>query len=271
MSARNRIEARLAALRADRRKGLIPFITCGDPSPQASVAIMHALVAAGADLIELGVPFSDPQADGPVIQRASERALARKVGLRAVLDCCRAFRADDRNTPLVLMGYLNPIEIYGLERFAADAAAAGVDGALLVDCPPEEAAPVRVALSAAGVQMLALAAPTSSLARVQQLAADAQGYLYYVAFAGVTGANRLDAAAVAARVEQIRALTELPIAVGFGIKDAASAAAAAVAADAVVIGSALVEALAAAGSDAEAATRAGDFLRPIRRALDGKG
>lgn len=259
---------RIAAIFSKSRKALIPFITCGDPALDATVPVMHALVDAGADLIELGIPFSDPQADGPVIQRASERALARKVGLAAVLDCCRRFRERDASTPLVLMGYLNPIEIYGRERFAAAAAQAGVDGLLLVDCPPEEAEPVRQALTAAGVALILLAAPTSDSERLRQIAAQTQGYLYYVSFAGVTGAAKLDPAEVAARVAAIRAVSAVPVAVGFGVKDAESARSIAAFADAVVIGSALVERLADAPDAAAAAQRAREFLVPIRTALD---
>jgi tryptophan synthase alpha chain len=264
----NRIDQRFADCRAAGRTALIPFITCGDPSPEASLAVMHALVEAGADLIELGVPFSDPQADGPVIQRASERALARRVGLAAVLDCVRRFRQRDPATPVVLMGYLNPVEIHGSERFAAEAAAAGVDGVLLVDSPPEESAELAAALDGAGLQMILLAAPTTDDERLRLIAAHSRGYLYYVSLAGVTGAAGLAAGDLQARVEAIRACSQVPVAVGFGVRDAASAAAIARFADGVVIGSALVERLAEASDPADAADRARAFLAPIRAAVD---
>ena len=261
----NRIDRRFAALRARGRAGLIPFMTAGDPSAEATVAVMHALVAAGADLLELGVPFSDPMADGPVIQQASERALARGVGLATVLDMVAAFRRDDADTPVVLMGYLNPVEVFGLERFAAAAATAGVDGVLLVDCPPEEAAEARAALARHGLLQIMLAAPTTPDARLAALLSESQGYLYYVSLAGVTGAAGLDTGRLRERLAPLRG--GLPIAVGFGVRDAASAAAIAQFADAVVIGSALVSTMADAGSPAEAAERAAGFLAPIRAAL----
>lgn len=268
MSADNRIDRRLGATRAARRPALIPFITCGDPSLEATVPVMHALVESGADLIELGIPFSDPQADGPVIQRASERALARRVGLRAVLAAVARFRADDRDTPVVLMGYLNPVEIFGAERFAAAAAEAGVDGVLLVDSPQEESGELRAALDAHGLQMILLAAPTTDAARLADIAGHSRGYLYYVSFAGVTGAAGLAPTDVEARVAAIRASSGIPVAVGFGVKDPESAAAIGRFADGVVIGSALVERLAGAADPAEASARASAFLAPIRAALD---
>ena len=265
----NRIDRRFADLRVAGRKGIIPFITAGDPLPEATVAIMHALVEAGADLIELGVPFSDPMADGPVIQKASERAIARGVCASDVLDYVRAFRADDTKTPLVLMSYLNPVEIYGRERFAADAAMAGVDGLLLVDAPIEESASLQALLSSHGLHQILLAAPTTSGDRRRRLADQAAGFLYYVAFAGVTGAARLNVAVVGGQVAQWRDLTDTPIAVGFGVHDAASAKALAVHADAVVIGSALVEHLAGCADADTAAADAAAFLQPLRIAVDG--
>jgi tryptophan synthase alpha chain len=266
-----RIAHRFSELAAARRKALVPFFTCGDPSLEACVPVMHALVRGGADVIELGVPFSDPQADGPVIQRSSERALARKVGLRAVLACVEQFRRDDRTTPVVLMGYLNPVEIFGVERFAAEAAKVGVDGVLLVDCPPEEAGPLRAVLAAAGIDLVLLASPTTTTERMRLICEAASGYLYYVSFAGVTGASALDTGEVAQRVAGIRALTRLPIAVGFGVKDGTSAQRVAASADGVVIGSALVEHLATAAAAEDAAGRAEGFLAPIRAALDANG
>ena len=264
----SRIDARFARLRASGRKALIPFITTGDPSLEATVPVMHALVEAGADALELGVPFSDPMADGPTIQRSSERALARGAGIAYVLDCVRAFRRRDVDTPVVLMGYLNPVEIRGAERFARDAVAAGVDGVLLVDLPPEEAAPFRAAFDAQGLALILLVAPTTADARLARLCDAAQGYLYYVSYAGVTGADHLDAGTAGARLRAIRERSRVPVVAGFGIKDAASAAAMAADAEGVVVGSALVAAL-AEGDPAAAAERAQAFLAPLRRALDG--
>lgn len=264
----NRIDRRFSELRAVGRAALIPFITAGDPGVDATVPVLHALVQAGADIIELGVPFSDPMADGPVIQLSSERALARKVGLTRVLDFVREFRRKDATTPLVLMGYLNPVELYGVKRFAHDAAEAGVDGVLLVDCPPEEAGAVRSALSEHGMHQILLAAPTSDDARISELLRDTGGYLYYVSFAGVTGAARLEMGAVRERVIAIKRDSATPVAVGFGVRDADSARAIAAFADAVVIGSALVQTLADAVDPVDAAQRAASFLAPIRAALD---
>jgi tryptophan synthase alpha chain len=262
-----RISARFDRLRASGRAALIPFITAGDPFPEATVDVMHALAGAGADLIELGMPFSDPMADGPVIQHADERALRNKVGVADILRWVREFRQRDAETPLVLMGYLNPIAIHGIERFARQAVEAGVDGMLVVDCPIEEDATLQP-LCDAGLQRILLAAPTTSDARLARVIDAAEGYLYYVSFAGITGAAKLSPADIARRVAAIRALARIPVAVGFGIKDAASAKAVAATADAVVIGSALVETLAGAGGPDEVCRRAGGFLRPIRKALD---
>ena len=260
----SRLDATFGALRAEGRKALVPFVTAGDPALDATVPVLHALVEAGADVLELGVPFSDPMADGPVIQRSSERALARGAGLSYVLDVVREFRTKDPRTPVVLMGYLNPVEIRGVERFAEAAADAGVDGVLLVDLPPEEAGPLRDALGAHGLALILLASPTTPETRLRRLCADAQGYLYFVSFAGVTGADRLDAGAAAQRLDALRAASRVPVLAGFGIKDAASAAAMAAHADGVVVGSALVAALAAADDPVEAARR---FLAPLREAL----
>ncbi len=264
-----RIDECFARLRASGRKALIPFITAGDPALEATVPVMHALVAAGADVLELGVPFSDPMADGPTIQRSSERALGRGAGLRYVFDSVAAFRQRDTATPVVLMGYLNPVEIRGAARFATEAVAAGVDGVLLVDLPPEEAAETRAAFTAAGLALVLLASPTSSEQRLAGLCEAAQGYLYYVSFAGVTGASeRLDSAAAGERLRLLRSRAKTPVVAGFGIKDAASAAAMAVDADGVVVGSALVAAMAGAGSVEAAVRDAGEFLAPLRQALD---
>jgi tryptophan synthase alpha chain len=263
----NRIDQRFAALKSAGRTGLIPFVTAGDPLPDAVVPLLHALVAAGADLIELGVPFSDPMADGPVIQHASERALSRGVGLPQILGWVGEFRKKDANTPIVLMGYLNPVEIYGYERFARDAAAAGVDGVLLVDCPLEESASTAT-LRAAGLRQIFLAAPTTAEARLAELCRTAEGFLYYVSFAGITGADQLDLAPVRERIAVIKARTRTPVAVGFGVRDAESAATIADFADAVVIGSALVTRLAEASSADALVAAATQFLAPIRHALD---
>jgi len=265
----NRIDQRFAELKTRGRTGLIPFITAGDPSPDATVPIMHALVAAGADVIELGVPFSDPMADGPVIQHANERALARGVGLARILGWVREFRTRDVSTPVVLMGYLNPIEIHGMARFAGEAREAGVDGVLLVDCPVEEietSEPIR----AAGVSRIFLAAPTTAEARLAKICAAAEGFLYYVSFAGITGADRLSMDDVRSRVASIKRAAKTPVAVGLGVRDAASAAAIGEFADAVVIGSALVDRLAGSKDGADAPARAREFLAPIRAALDAR-
>ncbi|HJW45942.1 MAG TPA: tryptophan synthase subunit alpha, partial [Lysobacter sp.] len=206
----NRIDTRFAALKGANRKALVPFITAGDPTLEATVPVMHALADAGADVIELGVPFSDPMADGPTIQRSSERALARGASLAYVLGCVRRFRESDADTPVVLMGYLNPVEIRGSERFAQEAVAAGVDGVLLVDLPPEEAGEFRAAFAAQGLALIVLAAPTTSDERLALLCDQAAGYLYYVSFAGVTGADRLDTVAATGRLQAIRARSRVP-------------------------------------------------------------
>lgn len=263
----NRIDSRFVELKAARRTGLIPFVTAGDPLPDAVVPLLHALVAAGADLIELGVPFSDPMADGAVIQHSSERALARGVGLARVLGWVAEFRRIDASTPVVLMGYLNPIEIHGYERFAREAVAAGVDGILVVDCPLEESQ-TTAALREAGLRQIYLAAPTTAEARLAQLCRRAEGFLYYVSFAGVTGADRLDVAPLRARVAGIRTRCPVPVAVGFGVRDAASAATIGEFADAVVIGSALVGHLANCATADAVCVAATTFLAPIRKALD---
>ncbi|MBJ6984468.1 tryptophan synthase subunit alpha [Luteimonas sp. MC1750] len=263
-----RIARRFDALRAAGRKALVPFITAGDPGLEDTVPVMHAMVDAGADAIELGVPFSDPMADGPTIQRSSERAIARGAGMAWVLERVREFRERDDHTPVTLMGYLNPIEIRGAAAFAAAASTAGVDGVLLVDLPPEETPEFREAFSAQGIALVLLASPTTDEARMGMLCDLAQGYLYYVSMAGVTGDSaRLDTSAAAAHLRAIRARSPVPVVVGFGIHDAASAAAMAVDADGVVVGSALVRAMEAAGSG-RAAAAAAAFLAPLREALD---
>jgi tryptophan synthase alpha chain len=269
----SRIDRRFAALRAQGRKAVIPYVTAGDPFADATPDILHGLVAGGADVIELGVPFSDPMADGPVIQKASERALAKGIGLVDVLAMVRAFREKDADTPVVLMGYANPVEQYdhrhGAGTFVRDAAAAGVDGVLVVDYPPEESVEFGRSLRAAGLAPIFLLAPTSTEARIRQVAELAAGYVYYVSLKGVTGAGHFDTSAVEAAVPRIRAHVRVPVGVGFGIRDGATAAAVGRVADAVVIGSALVQALEAEPRDRVAAT-AQAFIADIRRAIDGK-
>ncbi|MES2770373.1 MAG: tryptophan synthase subunit alpha [Pseudomonadota bacterium] len=237
----SRIQATFQNLQAAQRKALIPFITAGDPQPQFTLPLMHTLVSAGADIIELGVPFSDPMADGPTIQRASERALAQGMSLRQVLQLVAEFRLQNQSTPVVLMGYANPLEAMGLTNFAAQAAEAGVDGVLVVDYPPEEGVLFAQALRAHAMDPIFLLSPTSSAARIAQVAALASGYVYYVSLKGVTGSAALDVAAVAERIPEIRKQTGVPVGVGFGIRDAATAQAVAAIADAVVVGSRIIE------------------------------
>jgi tryptophan synthase alpha chain len=236
----SRIAACFEALAQQGRKALIPYVTAGDPAPQVSVPLLHALVEAGADLLELGVPFSDPMADGPVIQAACERALQHHVTLHQVLDMVREFRTRNSTTPVILMGYLNPIEVWGYADFAAAAAAAGVDGVLTVDMPPEESGELVSALRSHAIDAIFLLAPTSDEGRMTLVSKAASGFLYYVSFKGVTGADRLDVDAVERKLQELRRYTVLPIGVGFGIRDADSAARVAAIADAVVVGSALV-------------------------------
>ncbi|MDE2565792.1 MAG: tryptophan synthase subunit alpha [Burkholderiales bacterium] len=276
----SRIAATLAALKAQGRKALIPYVTAGDPQADATPAILQALAEGGADIIELGVPFSDPMADGPVIQKASERALARGIGAPQVLAMVREFRRRNAVTPVVLMGYANPIERYdqreGEGAFIRDAVAAGVDGLLVVDYPPEECEAFAARLKAAGLDLIFLLAPTSTDERMRQVGRIASGYVYYVSLKGVTGAGHLDVAAVAAMLPRIRAHVAVPVGVGFGIRDAASARAVAAVADAVVIGSRLIEILQAGTRDnatpAERIHRASEaargFMAEIRAALD---
>ena len=265
----SRIPATFAALNG--RKALIPFVTCGDPYADATPEIMHALAAGGADVIELGVPFSDPMADGPVIQKAGERALAKGIGLPQVLDAVRTFRKDDAKTPVVLMGYANPVERYdqrhGAGSFIAAAAEAGVDGVLVVDYPPEECTDFAARLKAAGLDLIFLLAPTSTDERMAAVGRIAGGYVYYVSLKGVTGAGHLDTAAVAEMLPRIRRHVSVPVGVGFGIRDAATARAVAAVADAVVIGSRLVQILEAQPRDGVAAA-ARAFMAEIRTALD---
>ena len=263
----SRIASTFDALKRDKRKALIPYICAGDPFAESTTEVMLSMAEAGADVIELGVPFSDPMADGPVIQKASERALAKGIGLSQVLAYVQTFRAKNDGTPVVLMGYANPIERYGIERFITDAKAAGVDGVLVVDYPPEEAEAFATPLKAAGLDPIFLLAPTSTDERMTAVGRIASGYVYYVSLKGVTGAGHLDTAAVAAMLPRIRAQVSVPIGVGFGIRDAASAQAVAQVADAVVIGSSLVQLLEAQKRDTVAPAAAA-FIAEIRAALD---
>ena len=261
----NRIDATLAGLHAAGRTALIPYVTAGDPSLETSLAIMHALASAGADIIELGVPFSDPMADGPVVQRASERALAQKVGLGDVLALVRAFRERNRTTPVVLMGYANPIEAMGVQRFAERAAGAAVDGVLVVDYPAEEAGEWLMALEGSGVDPIFLLSPTTTDARIAHVARVAKGYIYYVSLKGVTGAANIDTSDVEAAIRRIRKHTQVPVGVGFGIRDGATAKRVAAFADAVVIGSRIVQEL--ADAPVQAAERAKTVMAEFRSAL----
>jgi tryptophan synthase alpha chain len=236
----SRIEGTFATLREKGQCALVPFVTAGDPQPSVTVPVMHALVAAGANILELGVPFSDPMADGPVIQRASERALAQGMTLARVLAMVAEFRRDDHQTPVVLMGYLNPFEVAGYEDFAEAAADAGVDGILTVDLPPEEADGFRDALRSRDIDLIFLLAPNSDEKRIVRVCAQASGFVYYVSLKGVTGAAHLDVADVETRVQRIKSLTRLPVGVGFGIRDSDTAARVAAVSDAVVVGSALI-------------------------------
>jgi tryptophan synthase alpha chain len=267
----SRLAAAFDALRATGRKGLIPYVMAGDPYADATAEIMLAMAAAGADVIELGVPFSDPMAEGPVIQKACERALRRGIALPQVLAAVRAFRVRDAKTPVVLMGYANPFERFdqrhGENAFVAQACDAGVDGVLVVDYPPEECEAFAARLQAAGLDPIFLLAPTSTEQRMKDVGRVARGYVYCVALKGVTGAGHLDTADVAAMLPRIRAQVKLPLAVGFGIRDAATARAVAEVADAVVIGSQLVQLIEAQPRD-NVARAAGRFIAEIRAALD---
>jgi len=241
-----RIDARFAALKAEGRAAFVGYVMAGDPDAAVALSILKGLPAAGADLIELGFPFSDPMAEGPPIQRAAQRALAGGMTLKGALDLVRGFRAGDQTTPLILMGYMNPLVTWGVGAFARDAAEAGVDGLIVVDCPPEEAGPLADALDAAGVSLIRLATPTTDDARLKVVVRRTSGFVYYVSVAGVTGVKEADAATVAPHVERVRKASGLPVAVGFGIKTPERASAIARVADAVVVGSALVDEVAEA-------------------------
>jgi tryptophan synthase alpha chain len=263
----SRIKSAFERLQAEGRKALIPFITAGDPDVALTLPLMHTLVESGADVIELGVPFSDPMADGPTIQRASERALAKGMTLRKVLELVVAFRATDQTTPVVLMGYANPIEAMGVDKFALAAAQSGVDGVLVVDYPPEEAVAFGAAIKAQGMDPIFLLAPTSTVARISQVSEIASGYVYYVSLAGVTGSGALNVDAVAERLPLIREKTGLPVGVGFGIRDAATAARIAKIADAVVVGSRIIEEIEKSTNET-ACANVKALVSDIRRGVD---
>jgi tryptophan synthase alpha chain len=268
----SRIAATFAQLQDQKRKALMPYVTAGFPYADITPALMHGMVSAGADIIELGVPFSDPTADGPVVQKAGERALALGIGMTQVLAMVQRFREQDDKTPVVLMGYANPVEHYdqrhGAGAFVRDAAAAGVDGVLIVDYPPEECEDFAAQLKAAGLDMIFLLAPTSTDARIAQVARIASGYVYYVSLKGVTGSGALDVGAVQAMLPRIRAHVKIPVGVGFGIRDAETARAIGQVADAVVIGARFIQAIETQPHE-KVIPAAMDFLRPIRAALNG--
>ncbi len=263
----SRIQSTFAALKANHKKALIPYITAGDPHPDFTVELMHTMVKNGANIIELGVPFSDPMADGPVIQRASERALAHKVGLRKVLDLVKTFRLKDQDTPVVLMGYANPIEAMGTAVFAEKAKEAGVDGVLTVDYPPEECHDFIAELNKHDIDSIFLLSPTTEKKRIDLVVKQATGFLYYVSLKGVTGAANLDINEVKSRVADIRTQTDLPIGVGFGVKDAATAKSIAAFADAVVVGSRTVSTIEASTEDT-LIENIGNLIQELRSAID---
>jgi tryptophan synthase alpha chain len=263
----SRIQGRFEALAKAKRKALIPYITAGDPHPSLTVPLMRGLVEAGADILELGVPFSDPMADGPVIQRSGERALKFGVGLKDVLQLVTRFREKDKTTPIVLMGYANPIEAMGVQNFIGAAKIAGVDGLIVVDYPPEECKEFAALAKKNDIDPIFLLAPTSTKKRIDEVARSGSGYLYYVALRGVTGAANIDVSEISKKIPSIRAATRMPIGVGFGIRDAASARRVAQTADAVVIGSRIIQEIEAAGPE-HAVARVKEFLGSIRKALD---
>ncbi len=265
----SRIAATFERLKSNNRKALIPYITAGDYTPELTVPLMHAMVEAGANIIELGVPFSDPMADGPVIQKAAERALEHNVSLRDVFEMVKAFRMQDKRTPVILMGYLNPIEAMGYAEFASAAANAGVDGVLTVDMPPEEGGECIPLLREQGVDPIFLIAPTSTAARIASLVSNASGFVYYVSLKGVTGAGHLDVEGAAEKLKSIRQVTDLPLGVGFGIRDAETAVAIGKEADAIIVGSAIVKKIEeGAGNPALITANIVAMLSSIRGALD---
>ncbi len=265
----SRIRNRFSKLSSEGRKALIPYVTAGDPDPQATVPLLHGLVASGADIIEIGIPFSDPMADGPVIQAACERALAHGVSLNDVLRMVREFRREDDETPLVLMGYLNPIEAMGADRFAEAAQDAGVDGVLTVDLPADETDTLLPALRRSGLDPIFLTAPTTTKERLQSIASTASGFIYYVSLKGVTGSSDLDIDDVAHKLAEVRQYSDLPLGVGFGIATPETAAAVARVADAVVVGSALVRQIAQHASEPDRGrAEVTRLVASMRRAMD---
>lgn len=265
----SRIAATFEALKADNKTALVPYIMCGDPDFDTTVKLMHALVKSGVNMIELGVPFSDPMADGPVIQAAAERVLERHVSLTDVLDVVKKFREDDQQTPVILMGYLNPVEVMGYETFAEKASAAGVDGALTVDIPPEEGSDYTRLLKDKGIDPIYLLAPTSDDKRIGAIANVAGGFVYYVSLKGVTGAATLDIDSVVEKLEQIRQQITLPVGVGFGISDAETAAKISTVADAVVVGSAIVKRMEEHGGNPEKLIQSvTELTSSMRQAMD---
>ena len=268
-SAKTRIQKRFELRASEGRKLLIPYFTAGDPKPESAVPMMHAMVKAGADLIELGVPFSDPMAEGPVIQKAMERALEHHVSLHDVMAMVAEFRQTDAETPVILMGYLNPVEVMGYSEFAKAASQAGIDGILTVDIPPEEAHEYVAAMKDEGLDRIFLISPTTTEERIKAISEASGGFLYYVSLKGVTGAGNIDVNSVRDRVSSIKKLTELPVGVGFGIKDAESAANIASAADAVVVGSAIVKRIEENLDSADNAQKAvSELLSQMRQAID---
>lgn len=263
----SRIQSTFQALKSQQKKALIPYVTAGDPHPNVTVGLMHAMVKSGADMIELGVPFSDPMADGPVIQRASERALVHKVGLRHVMELVKEFRVEDEKTPVILMGYANPIEAMGAEKFTRLAKESGVDGVLTVDYPPEECETFTATLAEAGIDSIFLLSPTTEPERTDLVVKQATGFLYYVSLKGVTGAANLDIAEVTKRVTEIRTKSELPIGVGFGVKDAETAQKVAKIADAVVVGSRMVLAIEESNTD-NVIDNVASLVESLRNAID---
>ena len=264
-----RIQTTLAALGEQSRKALIPYITAGDPDKASTVPMMHALVEAGADIIELGVPFSDPMADGPTIQLACERALEHGTSLKDVLEMVAVFREQDTATPVVLMGYLNPVEAMGYETFVARAVESGVDGVLMVDLPPEEAADVEAVFRSAGLDMIYLIAPTTTDARIEAIGKAGSGYVYYVSLKGVTGSKALDVDDVARNLDRIRQHVSIPVGVGFGIQDGETAAAVGQIADGVIVGSAIVNRIAAnADNPEQARAEVVELVAGMRQAMD---
>ena len=265
--AKTRIEKCFDSLAVSGRTALIPYIMAGDPSPDASVPLMHTLVKSGSDLIELGVPFSDPMADGPVIQAAGERALRHRISMHDAINMVAEFRRDDDDTPVVLMTYENPIEAMGEARFVKSAAAAGVDGVLVVDLPIEEADALLTAAEDEALDIIFLVSPTTSLARLKRIAQVARGFVYYVSLKGVTGAKHIDTDQIADKVKQFRNIITIPTAVGFGIRDARQAGRVAQLADAVVVGSAIVR-IVEQYADADYSHRIADFIADLRNAMD---